>query len=518
MTTGQRIIINTLTTYCRTLLAVFLGLFSSRWVLAALGDIDYGLMGVVGGVLVFITFFNALATAANARYFAFSIGQNDPQSTGRWFNCALSIAIILPTFLVIIGLIIGPLVITHFLSIPPDRLYTSLWVFRISLITALITMICAPFLAMFTAKQNIAELSFWGIFITITSFIFVYFLSDIPGNKWLIYTLGISSITSFFNIIQSIRAYVRYPECKIVFRYWFDKAKIKEMFSYSFWTLFGALGGLFYHNGIAIVLNKFFKPEIFPSVNASYTIGHTVAGHTQTISSSLSGAFMPEIVSSEGSGNRDRVIYLMFKSIRLSFIIISIVVLPILFQTEFILTAWLKHPPEYAALFCRTMLIAFLLMRLVGSFDSAICATGHIRAYQQIMLLIAVSTIVLSSLFLYLGYGLYSVCGIIVFYGNMFIIVSIYFCKKRVNISITQWIKDVVKPIIMTMLLNISIGFAISWITATLNPILRFLIVSSTIILTTSVINWFLLTDSNEKLQIQQIIHKLKLNKPISHP
>ena len=56
------------------------------------------------------------------------------------------------------------------------------------------------------------------------------------------------------------------------------------MFSYSFWTLFGGLGGLLYHNGLAIVLNKFFPPSLFPSVNASYTIGHTVAGHTQTIS------------------------------------------------------------------------------------------------------------------------------------------------------------------------------------------------------------------------------------------
>ena len=37
--------------------------------LEALGEIDYGLMGVVGSVLVFITLFNALTTAANARYF-----------------------------------------------------------------------------------------------------------------------------------------------------------------------------------------------------------------------------------------------------------------------------------------------------------------------------------------------------------------------------------------------------------------------------------------------------------------
>ena len=117
MTPGQRILINTIATYGRTLLAVFLGLFSSRWVLEALGEIDYGLMGVVGSVLVFITLFNALTTAANARYFAFSIGQKDIEMTRKWFNSALSISLLLPSILLIVGLIAGEYVIRYFLKV-----------------------------------------------------------------------------------------------------------------------------------------------------------------------------------------------------------------------------------------------------------------------------------------------------------------------------------------------------------------------------------------------------------------
>ena len=54
------------------------------------------------------------------------------------------------------------------------------------------------------------------------------------------------------------------------------------MFSYSFWTLFGGLGGLLYHNGLAIVLNKFFPPSLLPSVKASNTIGHIVSDRIYT--------------------------------------------------------------------------------------------------------------------------------------------------------------------------------------------------------------------------------------------
>lgn len=510
MTTGQRILINALATYSRTLLAIFLGLFSSRWVLAALGDIDYGLMGVVGSILVFITFLNTLSSAATSRFFAFAIGKNDLEDTRKWFNCALSIEIILPAILVIIGLITGELAIRYFLSIPPDRLNTALWVFRLSLITAFISMICSPFIAMFTAKQNIAELSLWGVAITSTTFIFVYFLSDIPGNKWLIYSIGISSITSCFTIFQAIRSYRKYPECRIIPGYWFDKSRLKEMLSYSFWTLFGAFGGIFYHNGIAIVLNKFYPPSLFPSINASYSIGNTVAGQTQNISGALMGAFMPEIVSSEGRGDRDGVIRQMLRAARLSFVIISIVAIPILFQADFILKVWLKNPPEYAALFCRTLLIAFLIMKLIGGFDAAICATGKIKTYQLVMSSFAYLTVIVSSILLYWGFGIYVVCGVILGYSVINTIGGVYFCKVIVGLKVSEWISQVVKPVINSILLNIVIGYSLNFVTVNTNPTTRFFIVFITLILSTSLSSCFWLTTAVEKNRIKQISYNIR--------
>ena len=503
MTTGQRILINALATYGRTLLAIFLGLFSSRWVLAALGDIDYGLMGVVGSILVFITFLNTLSSAATSRFFAFAIGKNDLEDTRKWFNCALSIEIIMPGILVIIGLIVGELAIRYFLSIPPERLNTALWVFRLSLITAFISMVCSPFVAMFTAKQNIAELSLWGVAITSTTFIFVYFLSDIPGNKWLIYSIGISSITSCFTIFQAIRSYRKYPECRIIPGYWFDKSKLKEMLSYSFWTLFGAFGGIFYHNGIAIVLNKFYPPSLFPSINASYSIGNTVAGQTQNISGALMGAFMPEIVSSEGRGDRDGVIRQMLRAARLSFVIISIVAIPILFQADFILKVWLKNPPEYATLFCRTLLIAFLIMKLIGGFDAAICATGKIKTYQLVMSSFAYLTVIISSVLLYFGTGLYGVCGVIIGYSIINTVGGIYFCKKLVGLKVHDWTSQVAKPVVFTIVLNVLIGLVITYVSKDLDSILRFLLVFISLFISTSFSGWAWLTTYDEKLRIK---------------
>ena len=51
---GRRIAVNAAVTYARSLIALVLGLFSARWVLAALGAVDFGLYAVVGSMMAFV--------------------------------------------------------------------------------------------------------------------------------------------------------------------------------------------------------------------------------------------------------------------------------------------------------------------------------------------------------------------------------------------------------------------------------------------------------------------------------
>ena len=52
MTQNRRILLNIVATYGRSLYALVCGLFISRWVLAALGKTDFGVCGVVVGMMV----------------------------------------------------------------------------------------------------------------------------------------------------------------------------------------------------------------------------------------------------------------------------------------------------------------------------------------------------------------------------------------------------------------------------------------------------------------------------------
>ena len=52
---NKRIFLNIVATYGRSLFALVCGLFLARWVLEALGQEDFGLYGVVGGLVTFIS-------------------------------------------------------------------------------------------------------------------------------------------------------------------------------------------------------------------------------------------------------------------------------------------------------------------------------------------------------------------------------------------------------------------------------------------------------------------------------
>ncbi len=63
MSPNRRIFLNIIATYWRSLYALVCGLFISRWVLAALGKTDFGLYGVVGGMIASIAFSSAVVHA-----------------------------------------------------------------------------------------------------------------------------------------------------------------------------------------------------------------------------------------------------------------------------------------------------------------------------------------------------------------------------------------------------------------------------------------------------------------------
>ena len=283
MTENKRIFLNVIATYGRSLYGLALGLLCGRWALMALGVVDYGLIGLVGGLTVFISFFNSVLAGANARFYAFSVGAakaaTDKQSALEecriWFNTALSVHTVVPFVLVAVGYPIGTYAIEHWLTIPPDRIATCVWVFRFVCLSCFVGMVNVPFSAMYGAKQYIAELTIYS-FITSTLNVFVlYYMIKHPSDWLLEYSAWTCLLAVVPQLIISIRACFIFPECRINVKYMWKKDRLKKLGYFTGWQMLGVFCGMLRGQGIAIVINKFFGA----AMNAAQAIGNSVQGH-----------------------------------------------------------------------------------------------------------------------------------------------------------------------------------------------------------------------------------------------
>ena len=182
MTENRRIFLNIIATYGRSLFALACGLFTGRWLLMSLGEVDYGLISVVGALTGFIGFISGLIAAAVGRFYTFSIGQARVMGAAgleecrKWFNTAFLLHSVIPLAMLIIGYPIGDYAIRHaWLNIPPDRVEACLWVFRFSCLSGFLGLVTVPFNAMYGAKQYIAELTVYSFVTTTLNVCFLYY-------------------------------------------------------------------------------------------------------------------------------------------------------------------------------------------------------------------------------------------------------------------------------------------------------------------------------------------------------
>jgi hypothetical protein len=59
MTPNRRIFLNIIATYGRSLYALVCGLFTARWVLEALGQVDFGLYELIESLVIIQSYFSA---------------------------------------------------------------------------------------------------------------------------------------------------------------------------------------------------------------------------------------------------------------------------------------------------------------------------------------------------------------------------------------------------------------------------------------------------------------------------
>lgn len=374
---NKRIAKNTLLLYVRMLLLMVISLYTSRVVLNALGVDDYGIYNVVGGIVVLLAFLNNAMAGSTQRFLNFEMGTQDSDALRRVFSTSIHIHVIVAFVVLILGETIGLWFLNTHMNIPELRITAANYVYQFSLITCVANFLSVPFNATIIAHERMSAFAYISILegvLKLSVAIAVYYA---PFDKLIFYGSLMLFVGLINNSCYATYAFRHFTECRGVSRR-INKDKMREMLSFSGWTIFGNLGYILHTQGIAIIINMFFTV----AVNAAQGIANQVNGVVQQFLSNFLLALNPQLVKSFASGDIEAMHKLIIRGCKFAFCLVAFFVVPLVIETPTILKTWLGIVPEYTIIFVRMVLLILLVNSLTGILSTSKGATGNIKIYQ----------------------------------------------------------------------------------------------------------------------------------------
>lgn len=405
MTNSQRIIVNTIAQYTRTIINVCLSLYSTRLVLATLGQSDYGIYSVVAGIVAMLSFVTNALVITTQRYLSVHHGKGNMEQVRLVFGNSWLLHLFMGLLLVTILCAIGPWVTQEFLNIEDTRRGAAMFVYFAAVAMLFLSFITAPVRALFIARENIVYISIIDVLDGILKLLIAIFLSKITFDHLTTYA-GLLTCISVFNLLAfSVYAAIQFPEFHLPNLRELDKQYVKGLSHFAGWTTYSAGCIIARNQGISVVLNLFLGTV----VNSAYGIAQQVSGAVQFVSSSIVNAMNPQIMKAEGAGDRQKMLQLCEYESKYAFLLLSLVAIPLITEMETILQFWLGDVPEHAVMFCQFILIAALCDQITIGLTSANQAIGKIRMYNIVFYTLKLFVIIVAWICLKKQLPLYSI-------------------------------------------------------------------------------------------------------------
>lgn len=471
---NKRIAKNTIFLYMRLIVTMIISLFTARYTLQLLGAEDYGINNVTGGLIGFMGIIINTMESATQRFLAFDLGCNNIKQYRNTFSMLINIYAIF-CLITSIGLeIIGPYLITHYLVIPPDRLFAAQCIFQFSILMFIIGTMSIPYTASVIAYEKIGIYAYFTILDVSCQLLSVCVLFFTPFDK----LISFGSLITFMGIfrIVIIIFYCRknLEGCK--YRYFWDTQLSKKMFSYAGWSTCATATYYLNNQGQSILLNIFFGPII----NSAKAIADRVNTTITSFSGNFYMAVSPQIIKSYASGDLMYMKKLVIGSSKFAFYLLSMISIPIIFNMKYALILWLgkEQVTNDMIIFSQLVLIYSLISVLENPITQAVRATGNIKKYQiiiglQVMIFIPICWIIFK-----LGYPAYYSMVVLSIIYSIAHFSRIKLVCPIINITTTEYAKKVLLPIATTILASIVLFSLISTfeVTSSILLIIRFIL------------------------------------------
>ena len=434
----RRIAKNTLMLYIRMLFMMFMGLYTSRIVLQALGESDYGIYNVVGGVVAMFIMISGALNSAVSRFITFEMGKGEGAQLNKVYSTAVTIQLILAAVVVIIAEPVGLWFIENKMTIDPVRIPAAKWVLHFSLLAFVINLMSVPQMASITAHERMSAYAVIGIMDGLLRFGVALLIMNTSHDRLIYYAALMAVSVLLVRIAYGVYCRTHFEECR--YRPVFDSKLMKEMFSFAGWNFIGVTAGVLRDHGGNILVNIFSGSV---AVNAARGVALQLSNAVQSFVTNFMTAVNPQITKSYAAGEHEYMFSLMRKSSRMAYYLLLVIVLPVIFNIDLLLKLWLGEVPETSAAFARLFLVLALSESLSGPLMTGMLATGKIRDYQIFVGGLIMLNFPVSYIFLRCGAAPEVTVVVAIVISQLCLFARLYMLRRQLGFPVGEYLRRV---------------------------------------------------------------------------
>ena len=451
---SKKIATNTITLYIRLGVTMVISFFMTRVMLQQLGAEDYGLNNLVASVVSMFSFINGSMGTAVQRFYSYEIGKNNEQRLAKVFGVGMYLHICVALITFIIGEVFA-LFFLHYLNIPDERMFAAQVVFQISMVSLALNIINVPYSALLRAREMFSKTAIVDILQAVLRLGVLYLLVHINYDKLITLSVLNLGITLFYVGALYFMAR-RFRESHN--RPMRDKELIKQMLTFISMLLVTVLAQLVKTQGIVILINLFFGLI----VNAAYAVAVQVSHMVNSFVTNFKQSMVPQMMSAYGAGDKMAMNKIINMGTKITFLLMLMISIPVIFEAQFVLDIWLKEPPEHSAKLVALVLIAINISSFTYFQYQGVHATGKILAQQIWMSSLDIINIAVIYVIFKMGASFE-----VALYVNMVISaiqcgVNLYYAKKNYDYDVREFLVHTMMPCVLCVALIVAAMFTLN--------------------------------------------------------
>jgi len=373
---NHRIAKNTIVLYIQMILSMGIAFLAVRILLEKLGVLDYGLVNAIGCIVTMFTSFTMALSTAATRFFTFDLGRRDYTHLKTVFSMNVILFVCFAAAIVFLSETVGLWYLHNKMVMPLSRLHAANIFFQMTIGISVFHLIGIPYMALIIAHENMftyACISIMESILRLSAAIGISFVTTDRLGTYGVFMLIVCVIQNFAYFLYCFR---KYPESH--FRFQWNKKEFKDIFVFSGWNAFGNTAWMCSNVFLSLLLNSFFGPI----VNAARGIAQQVDRAVDVLSLNFLSASRPQIVKYWAQKDYLQYELLLKRVSKIGFFLLWVLALPILLETNYLLSFWLHTVPRYAVSFVQLTILNTLINFFSFPIVYGVQATGKIGMFE----------------------------------------------------------------------------------------------------------------------------------------